>query len=982
MAGLKYVDDHNKVAFLLKPKESDDYHQIVDFLRGSKLRYALTQNPIIYNSLVRQFWGTAALRTIENMPPAIVATIDGTEYSIIEASIRSNLQLDDVGGLNNLPDEDIYAGLRLIGYPTEGKLTFYKNKFSPQWRWKSVQTQDTQRYLALALSKKLFSNMKMKFVGAHMPLLAAMLPRVEEGAGEEPAGQAGSQPTPSPIPIPSSHTDPQPPIIEPSTNSPPRADTIIPPFDHDQPSSLRLNETDEEPLTSTFMADESASGSFHETPPRSYEATPSTGQPLGKTESLESELKNTKKTLGTAVKQEFDMDSLNALADASLADQQSPFVTPSKDKPSGETLGKDFSPSTLEAAQILSQSKMQAKRVAKSLSSAYEEVTAGSEPNTTGIEDILADISVTPGRTSVPTGSAPVPTEEFVTLGNSTIPTGSAQVPTGEFVTPGSSSIHVGSVQVPSVSVYADKGKAKMVDEPTPTQERTFKQLEDYRLGFEAAERLQAQEQAEMARQREELLRQDELLARQLTQDFDMPARQKKRRQEVQEATMYYTEADWVTIMAKIQKNVELSRTLIGSDLSEADFASTMVEMISQKRRQLAEQKAKARRDRPMTQAEQRDFMRTFVKNQSSVVYNTGWTMKFMKSLPEGRLKEEFERIQNHLSYITQWDFTRRTKRSAAKMDQGSSKRLKPDEIEAASAPKAKPVEQVPIPSKDVRTSKDSELAQEKVESSKRTHTKWKSDPRKGLHVSQSTILIEEGDPNVEHKMCLKYASDEEDDYDSDNLASLYAVVDWEVLPTGLGEINVIYRKDNSHKYFTSLREILRLVSHQDLMTLYGLVVNYYQDKKAEGVGLLLWGDLGILMESPEKNDGSEFWQRQHTWNIQSWKLYAFPGIHILETLEIGRGAVGNELTTAVQLVKFLKQQIAASKAPGVHYCSVVVPSDVAVSKTNDYFNPQGAQDKDLSLKLEHKQVTFKFRGGLLGIIAFIVTPGSYSHYY
>ncbi|GKD85518.1 hypothetical protein Tco_1356672, partial [Tanacetum coccineum] len=48
----------------------------------------------------------------------------------------------------------------------------------------------------------------------------------------------------------------------------------------------------------------------------------------------------------------------------------------------------------------------------------------------------------------------------------------------------------------------------------------------------------------------------------------------------------------------------------------------------------------------------------------------------------------------------------------------------------------------------------------------------------------------------------------------------------------------------------------------------------------------------------------------------------------------------------------------------------------------NDYFNPHGAQDEALSLKLELKQVKFKFRGGLLGILvittgSILVTPGS-----
>ncbi|GKE44989.1 hypothetical protein Tco_1472273 [Tanacetum coccineum] len=35
----------------------------------------------------------------------------------------------------------------------------------------------------------------------------------------------------------------------------------------------------------------------------------------------------------------------------------------------------------------------------------------------------------------------------------------------------------------------------------------------------------------------------------------------------------------------------------------------------------------------------------------------------------------------------------------------------------------------------------------------------------------------------------------------------------------------------------------------------------------------------------------------------------------------------------------------------------------------NDYFNPHGAQDEALSLKLELKQVKFKFKEGLLGIL-------------
>ncbi|GKF57044.1 hypothetical protein Tco_0170581, partial [Tanacetum coccineum] len=212
-----------------------------------------------------------------------------------------------------------------------------------------------------------------------------------------------------------------------------------------------------------------------------------------------------------------------------------------------------------------------------------------------------------------------------------------------------------------------------------------------------------------------------------------------------------------------------------------------MVEMVNRKRRHIAEQKAKARRDRPMSQAEQRDFMRTVVKNQSSAIYNKGWTMTYVKSLSADMIKEEFEKIQSHLSTLAQQDFTRRSKRPGAQLEQSSSKRLKPDEIEATSASMEDPVDQVKVPSEDVRASKEFEVAKAKVDSLVgRTARKRKSIARKGLHISKSTIQIEEGDPDAEHNMCLKYAFDEKDDSNCDNLASLYAVVDWELLPIGL----------------------------------------------------------------------------------------------------------------------------------------------------------------------------------------------------
>ncbi|GJZ34032.1 hypothetical protein Tco_0579468 [Tanacetum coccineum] len=78
-------------------------------------RYALTHNPTIYDSLVKQFWQTATVRTLANGTQQLIASIDSTEYNITEASVRSKLQLADATGIHNLSDAEIYVGLATLG---------------------------------------------------------------------------------------------------------------------------------------------------------------------------------------------------------------------------------------------------------------------------------------------------------------------------------------------------------------------------------------------------------------------------------------------------------------------------------------------------------------------------------------------------------------------------------------------------------------------------------------------------------------------------------------------------------------------------------------------------------------------------------------------------------------------------------------------------------------------------------------------------
>ncbi|GJY27111.1 hypothetical protein Tco_0401837 [Tanacetum coccineum] len=194
---------------------------------------------------------------------------------------------------------------------------------------------------------------------------------------------------------------------------------------------------------------------------------------------------------------------------------------------------------------------------------------------------------------------------------------------------------------------------------------------------------------------------------------------------------------------------------------------------------------------------------------------------------------------------------------------------------------------------------------------------------------------------DMDDQSFIKFDSGSESDSD---LVPWAAIAAWEVLSTPLGEINALYRIDGVTKHFTTLREILHMVDRQDLMKLYGIVDKFYQTTVATGVGLILWGDLKVLLDSMEGGAGYSIWGSQQNWQVRSWRLYTFSNVHVLETmagivlymfvdvpyplsvklmermlkhkLELARDVVGNDLTTAEQLIGLIKNQLAAAQVP------------------------------------------------------------------
>nr|GEX16524.1 ribonuclease H-like domain-containing protein [Tanacetum cinerariifolium] len=112
---LLYKDDHNKVAYLEKGKGWEAYEHILDFLNRSHIQYALTHHlPIVFDCLVKQFWATAIVHTLEAGPSEIIATIDGNEVVVTKSLIRTQLQLNDENRLYEFTIHDVLDGMREI----------------------------------------------------------------------------------------------------------------------------------------------------------------------------------------------------------------------------------------------------------------------------------------------------------------------------------------------------------------------------------------------------------------------------------------------------------------------------------------------------------------------------------------------------------------------------------------------------------------------------------------------------------------------------------------------------------------------------------------------------------------------------------------------------------------------------------------------------------------------------------------------------
>ncbi|GKB45131.1 putative reverse transcriptase domain-containing protein, partial [Tanacetum coccineum] len=152
-----------------------------------------------------------------------------------------------------------------------------------------------------------------------------------------------------------------------------------------------------------------------------------------------------------------------------------------------------------------------------------------------------------------------------------------------------------------------------------------------------------------------------------------------------------------------------------------------------------------------------------------------------------------------------------------------------------------------------------------------------KSIPRKSIRKRQK---MEEDSEKEELKEFLDIIPREEVPIEVETISTKFPIMDWKTcILTETFMYYQVFRGDGSSKNYKILSKMLEDFDRQDVEELYKLVKEKYSASRLEGFDLMLWGDLYVIFES---NEEDEIWKSQHEYNLISWRLCDFCGIHIL----------------------------------------------------------------------------------------------------
>ncbi|GJR34338.1 hypothetical protein Tco_1210022 [Tanacetum coccineum] len=855
------------VAFLEKSTGSAGFHQIIDFITRSHICYALTKKPEVCVSFIKQFWRSAEALTDGNGDVKINATIDGHSLSITEGSLRRHLKLDDQDGITSLPTTEIFAQLALMGYTTDSdKLTFQKGAFSPQWRflihnilhclspkktaWEQFSSNIAAAVICLATNRKfnfsrmIFEHMVSNISSPHKFLMyprfiqlcldmqrhklqqhtrlysvPSLTMKVFSNMKRSTKGFSGQDVALFPTMLDDTAPSPSPSRI---TSSPSPTPSPSPEPTPNQPSPTQPSPIQPSPtqLSPTQHGTEYHPPTPHDSP---LHAVHSHGSDEG---SLKlQELMNLVTTLSDRIGV-LEADLIKTKKTYSSA--YTKLILRVKKLEAQIKVGKARKQTRVVLSDDEAFEDDSSKQGRKFSKEGFKDDEGGHEKASTETELFIQEI--TPTEVIHEQEGSGKSSDQISTAGKKK-DTASEEVPPVS-----TAGVHISTAGETatysrrSAEKRKDKGKGIMTDEEP--RKKSKKELEQERLSFAEAIRIEEQMHEE---QRAQIAR-DAEIARQWDEE------ERKRVMDEAKATK---KIDWndPSVLSTAGGTVTYSRRSAEKRSRQDKGKAILIE---------EEPKKKSKKDLEQEQLSYAEAIR----------------------LEEQMNEEQRAQIARDEEIARQWDEEERKRamdaaKSTKKIDWNDpsviryhSLKMKPKTIAQARRNMIKYLKN---------------QGNYKISDFKGIARRKKSIPRKSTRKRQK---MEEDSEKEELKEFLDIIPREEAPIEVESISTKFPIVDWKTcVLTETFMYYQVFRGDGSSKNYKVLSEMLEDFDRLDVEELYRLVKNRYSASSPEGFDLMLWGDLHTLFE-PDKDD--EIWRDQHEYNLLSWRLCDFCGIHIL----------------------------------------------------------------------------------------------------
>ncbi|GJR80375.1 hypothetical protein Tco_0151160 [Tanacetum coccineum] len=302
----------------------------------------------------------------------------------------------------------------------------------------------------------------------------------------------------------------------------------------------------------------------------------------------------------------------------------------------------------------------------------------------------------------------------------------------------------------------------------------------------------------------------------------------------------------------KIEANAELSKSVLGSGLQGEDFAKKMVELVNQRKKHFAEERARAKRNKPMTQSQLRTYMMNYLKNQGT------WKLSQLKNLSFEEVKEEFDKLVKQVESFTPINFEATKdslKRFGEELQTKTSKRLKSDEAKDDESTKKTGKRRKQIARKGLHTDLDKDDSEDSDEASE------KDDSTSGTKIPINPVPVAMKSPSI---------------------------ANYKIIKQGRKGVYQIVRENGTDKVYISFGAMLTDISRDDLTELYRIVMRKHgMNEPEDEFEKVLWGYLKNMFEEPLSTDS--IWSLPGQQRLICWRYYEACRVHCLnlESMDI-----------------------------------------------------------------------------------------------